>query len=117
MYSKSFLDLECYFPRKPEKWTEPLDDEEIGWYKGYGWLDENGRITEKGWDAGIRPENLTGKETEEHYLRRLNAWKEKVKIFNKWYEEKWEKGEFKYDLPFPKKEFDNVKYDDLPYPY
>ena len=44
MRSEKELDIECYFPQKPIKWTDPITESYmIDWYKQEGWLDENGK--------------------------------------------------------------------------
>jgi len=116
MRSPKMLDIECHEPGKPIKWTRPRSKNDIEWYKQMGFLDESGNITEKGWNdrrVRLRPEKLTGTETEEHYQLRLKAYDMELKLFNKWFHDKWENGDkSNYDLPYPQAEEDKI-YSDL----
>lgn len=90
MYSRLYLDMEENCPSKPVRRTRKADESDKARYKDYGWIDENGRITEKGkYEGELSEDCLDGNETEKHFQWRMKIYEERLRIFKEWYLEKW----------------------------
>ena len=117
MRSEKELDMECYFPQKPIKWTDPITESYmIDWYKQEGWLDEEGNITMKGRnDIDLCPDMMNGTETEEHFQKRMRLYKKQLDFCYKWFDAKYGTPDTPgdYRLPFPEEEYRKITLDTI----
>ena len=111
MRSQKELDMEN-FPFPPHKWEEPITASYIiDWYKDNGWLDKDGKITEKGRkDIDLCDAQMNGTETDEHFQKRLRQYRRRLEFCTRWFREKWgeDGGPIQPDLPFPIEEYNRI---------